>query len=100
MSASAPAGSANRNTGSVLAVCTKATTRGSGSRLVISQPDAALYIQLPTLETSVAVQITTKTGCRNAADGDPELLDGAVPPALLIKPTLVGDPPPVIAFCR
>jgi hypothetical protein len=36
-------------------------------RLVISQPEAALYIQPPTLETSVAVQITANAGWRNGA---------------------------------
>jgi hypothetical protein len=56
----------------VLAVCTNATIKGSGLRLVISQPDAVPYIQLPTLETRVAVQITAKTGWRNAAANDPD----------------------------
>src|SRR5467141_3789362 len=77
ISASAPAGIANRNTGSVLAVCTNATTKGSGLRIVISQPDAALYIQPPTLETRVAVQITAKAGWRNAAANDADCLDEA-----------------------
>jgi hypothetical protein len=36
--------------------------RGSGLRLVISHPDAALYIQLPTFETTVAVQSTVQAG--------------------------------------
>jgi hypothetical protein len=53
-------------------------------RLVISQPDAALYIEPPTLETRVAVQITAKTGWRNAAANDPDLLDEAVPLVSLI----------------
>jgi hypothetical protein len=34
------------------------TVSGSASRLVMSQPDAALYIQVPTLATTVAIQIT------------------------------------------
>ena len=84
MSASAPAGNANRNTGSVVAVCTNATTKGSGLRLVISQPDAALYIQPPTLETRVAVQITAKTGWRNAAANDPDLRVEVAPLVSLI----------------
>src|SRR5271168_3187121 len=58
MSASAPAGTANRNIGRVVATCTSDTTSGSASRLVISHPDAALYIQPPTFETTVAVQTT------------------------------------------
>ena len=62
MSASAPAGKANKNMGNVVATWTIDTMNGSGLRLVISQPDAALYIQLPTLETTVAVQSTAKAG--------------------------------------
>src|SRR6202035_3051766 len=67
ISASAPAGSANRQIGRVLAACTSATINGSGLSVVISQPDAALYIQPPTLDTNVAVQITANTGWRNGA---------------------------------
>ncbi len=43
---------------------------GLGSRVVISQPEAALYIQPPTLETSVAVQITANAGWRKGAVND------------------------------
>ena len=60
MSAKAPAGSANRNIGSVDAACTMVTRRGLGLRPVISQPEAALYIQLPVLATTVALQRTVK----------------------------------------
>ena len=83
MSASAPAGIANRQIGSVLAACTSATIKGSGFRLVISQPEAALYIQPPILETSVAVQMTANTGWRNGAAND-ETLTAPVPVGLLI----------------
>jgi hypothetical protein len=62
VSASAPAGNANRNIGSDVATCTIDTMNGSGLRLVMSHPEAALYIQLPTLETTVAVQRTAKAG--------------------------------------
>jgi hypothetical protein len=48
---------------------------GSGSRLVISHPDAALYIQLPTFATTVAVQTTAKAGCRNGLQGEPTLAE-------------------------
>ena len=54
----------------MLAACTSETISGSGLRLVISQPDAALYIQPPTLDTSVAVQITANAGWRNGAAKD------------------------------
>src|SRR5665213_2991769 len=70
ISASAPAGIANRQIGRLLTADTSATMNGSGSRLVMSQPDAALYIQPPTLDTSVAVQITAKAGWRNGAKDD------------------------------
>jgi hypothetical protein len=39
-------------------------------RLVISQPDAALYIQLPTFETTVAVHSTVKVAWRNGLQAD------------------------------
>jgi hypothetical protein len=70
MSASAPAGIANRQIGRLLAACTSATINGSASSKVISQPEAALYIQPPTLETSVAVQMTLNAECRNGAVKD------------------------------
>src|SRR3954454_4265232 len=65
ISASAPPARANRNIGSVLAVCTSATTSGSGLSEVISQPAAAVCIQLPTLETTVATHSTVKVGKPN-----------------------------------
>ena len=67
ISASAPAGMANKQIGNVLAACTSATINGSGLRLVMSQPDAALYIQSPILDTSVAVQITANGVWRKGA---------------------------------
>ena len=54
----------------MVATCTNETINGSGSRLVISQPDAALYIQVPTLATTVAVHITVNVGCRNGAHSE------------------------------
>jgi len=55
------------------AACTSATAKGSRLRPVISQPDAALYIQPPTLETTVAVQITANAGWRNGASKEARL---------------------------
>ena len=81
ISASAPAGSANRQIGKVLAACTSATISGSGLSVVINQPDAALYIQPPTLDTNVAVQITANTGWRNGAA---KIVGELAPAALLI----------------
>ena len=54
ISASAPAGRTNRNIGSEVATCTRATTRGSGLSPVISQPAAAFCIHVPMFETTVA----------------------------------------------
>src|SRR5208283_4738731 len=68
MSASAPAGIANRNMGRLLATCTRETMNGSGLRLVMSQPDATLYIQPPMFETTVAVQITANVRLRNGTN--------------------------------
>jgi len=48
-----------------LATCTIETTSALGSRLVISQPEATLYIQPPTFETTVAIQMTVKALLRN-----------------------------------
>src|SRR5665213_219065 len=70
ISASAPAGIANRNIGSPLATWTNDTDKASASRLVISHPAAALYIQEPMLATTVAVQMTVKTRLRNGLHGE------------------------------
>jgi hypothetical protein len=43
---------------------------GSGSRLVMSQPDATLYIQPPMFETTVAVHTSAKVRLRNGAHAD------------------------------
>src|SRR5262245_17082905 len=72
MSASAPAGNANRKSGRVVATCTSATISGLGSRSVISQPEAALYIQLPTLETTVATHRMAKVACRKGLQAEDE----------------------------
>ena len=78
ISASAPAGIANKQIGKELAACTSATINGSGLRLVMSQPEAALYIQPPTLETTVAVQITVNAVWRNGAANDAALVELAL----------------------
>ncbi len=64
MSASAPAGSASRNTGNVVAACTSATIVGDGARLVISQPEAVSRIQVPMLAATVASHRIRKTRSR------------------------------------
>jgi hypothetical protein len=70
MSTSAPAGIAKRNIGRLFATWTIDTVSGFGLRLVMSQPEATLYIQVPTFETTVAVQITANARCRNGAHAD------------------------------
>ena len=62
-SAQAPAGKANIKTGRLAATCTKDTINGSLVRLVISQPDAALYIQPPMFEITVAIHTRVKMRC-------------------------------------
>jgi len=49
----------------------------------MSQPEAALYIQPPTLETTVAVHIIVKAVWRNGAANDAVL--GGVALALLMQ---------------
>jgi hypothetical protein len=51
---------ASRNTGKVAATWTSETISGAVAKFVISQPQAAEYIQLPIFATSVANQITVK----------------------------------------
>ena len=70
ISASAPAGIANRNSGRAFVAWTSDTIRGLASRPVINQLEAALYIQPPTLETTVASHSMAKTRCLNGAHAD------------------------------
>ena len=82
MSASAPAPSASKNIGRVEATWTNDTMNGSVFRTVINQPEAALYIQVPMLETTVAVQITVNALCRNAPQGE-RATDAVLSPGLV-----------------
>jgi hypothetical protein len=61
---------ANRNIGRLFATCTRETVSASGSRLVMSQPDATLYIQPPTFDTTVAIQMTVNVRWRNGAHAE------------------------------
>src|SRR5262249_17396741 len=71
MSARAPAGNAKRKIGRVVITCTSETVRGSGARLVISQPAAVLYIAAPVFATTVVPHITANAVWRNAAHAAP-----------------------------
>ena len=61
MSASAPAGSASSITGRLSAASTSATIDGDDESDVISQPAPTSCIQVPTLETIVAIQRLRKS---------------------------------------
>src|SRR5882672_9802868 len=64
MSASAPAGSASRNSGSVVAACTSETMSGEGASSVISHAAAESCIQVPMLEATSAIQRARNSGRR------------------------------------
>lgn len=69
ISANAPAGRANRNIGNVDRAWTSATRVGESVKVVISQPDETSCIQVPTLETRPAVQISANAPYPNGAQG-------------------------------
>jgi len=52
----------------------------------MNQPEAALYIQPPTLETSVAVQITANAAWRNGATKTTDLPEVAPVAVLIASP--------------
>ncbi len=62
ISARAPAGSANRNSGRLFATWTSDTMSGSAFKLVMSHAAAALYIQEPMFETTVTIHRYLNTG--------------------------------------
>ena len=64
MSASAPPGSASRNTGMIVAACTMATMNGLGARVVISQPAPVFCSQVPSHATTLAIQRTRNVALR------------------------------------
>ena len=57
ISLSAPAGIASRNIGRLVATWTIDTMKGLESRLVMSQPEAAVDIQPPMFDTTVPIQM-------------------------------------------
>jgi hypothetical protein len=70
MSASAPLGRPSRNTGSVEAVCTSATSTGLVVNVVISQAAATSFIHIVMLAASQASQSMRKTGVANGASAE------------------------------
>ena len=81
MSARAPAGSASRNSGSVVAAWTSETRRGEGASSVISHAAAASCIQVPMLEATSAIQRLRNSGRRSGLHAE-----GAVTLAKLSPP--------------
>ena len=65
------------STGSDVATCTSETMIGDGASVVISHPAPVSCIHEPTLDSSVAVQRSTKLRWRNARHTDaPDVLPG------------------------
>src|SRR5271165_2048775 len=65
-SASAPAGSVNKNRGKLTATWTRDAVIGLASRLVISHPDAVSNIAVPTFDRTLAVHMTVNATELNA----------------------------------
>ena len=62
---------------------------GFGSRLVISQPVATLYIQPPMFETTVAIQINANARWRNGAHAEAAACGGEMLPGTVTVPTIL-----------
>src|SRR6266404_5628144 len=88
MSARAPAGSASRNSGSVVAAWTSETRRGEGASSVISHAAAASCIQVPMLDATSAIQRLRKRGRRSGLQA--EAGGGAVTTTNLRAPARLG----------
>ncbi len=67
MSAIAPAGSASRHIGRMVAACTRLTVNGSGDRVVISQPAPVFCSQTPNELTTKASHIWRNTELRSGS---------------------------------
>ena len=70
MSASAPAGIANRKIGKVVAVCTSATMTGVDDNDVINQPAPISCIQVPMFEAIAAIQSMRNAGIFSGDQAD------------------------------
>src|SRR5882724_6967141 len=70
MSASAPAGSARRKNGRLVAVCMSDTMSGEGASPVMSQAALVSCIHVPTFETHEASQSARKTGWARGLQAD------------------------------
>src|SRR5471030_1060005 len=70
MSASAPAGRARSITGKLSAASTSATIEGDAESEVINQPDPTSCIQVPMLETTVAIHRLRKSAFCKGRHGE------------------------------
>jgi len=84
MSASAPPGSASRNTGRMVAACTMETTIGLGSSEVISQPAPVFCSQVPSQTTTLASHSRRNIRWRNGSSAGGSLI-GAHSTALSVQ---------------
>ncbi len=89
VSASAPAGSASRNVGTIVAACTRLTLSASGESEVISQPAPVFCIQVPSAVTTLAHQSMRKTRWRSGTRAA-----GLNMAAMLARPPGLGNPGP------
>ena len=93
MSARAPLGRPSKNTGSVDAVCTKATSTGDVVSEVIIHAAATSFIQTQMLATSVTLHSKRKVGVRRGAQVESGLGAwgaGAAPGSSRMRPGGVG----------
>jgi len=92
MSASAPAGSASSISGMLSAASTSATSEGEDESDVISQPAPTSCIQVPTLETMVAIQRLRKSPLRRGLQADVASPDGLCPASSTDSGGVIRDP--------
>src|SRR6266850_41756 len=90
MSANAPAGNATSTTGRLPAVSTSATRIGEVVSEVISHDSPTSCIQVPTFETTVAIQSARNTELRRGLQADADL-PAYVPAASLARVIFFAD---------
>ena len=70
ISASAPAGSANKKSGALSAVCINATMKGVGAKFVINHSAPTFCIHVPTFEATDAIHKARNKGCDKGLHAD------------------------------
>src|SRR5215469_8680017 len=71
MSAKAPAGKITKNTGKLVAACTRLTISGDGVSPVIIQPAPTFCIHVPVYEMTAAIHSERNSGSRSGSRGEP-----------------------------